>query len=783
MSTRALSIETSGGGIAVEAARVRATFALDDGTFTIEDPAGVWPRLDSVTVGVQLAGGPELSSADVGWTIEEQPVRVENAHGIGTRVSLSSEVEHGLRLRIEMCVFHKRSEVTLRVGVENRGANQRQIAEIVPFSYQGARSSAVLRPPASRWRWYRHGWQSWSPSLSLAAGQRDLELRPPVLVPAPVGLRRGELASNEVAVLLDGESGRSLLVGFVSAWRQWAQVQLNASAHALRAGGFADGVPLDPGQTMWSERLLIEFAGEPETALRRYAEAVAREMGARVPSESPAGWCSWYYYFTTVSEQDVLSNLHFLEAHKRELPIQLVQIDDGYQADIGDWTTTNEKFPRGMAPLAADITGAGFTPGVWLAPLLAGENSRLYADHPDWVIRGEDSEPVVAAQNWNQRNFGLDCSNPDVERWLRDLFGEVTEGWGYEYVKVDFLYGAAIAGRRFDERVTRTESYRRGLSAIREGVGAKRFVLGCGALMGASVGLIDAQRIGPDVAPWWSYRPRGRPIARGRRRIGGEPATDNAIRNILTRGWMHGRLWVNDPDCLLARQTRTKLSLAEVQTLATAIALSGGAVFLSDDMEQLSAERLDLISSLLPPVAESARVHELLREEMPSTMQVELSRPFESWMLVGRFNWGGRSRNVSHSLPPGRWHVFDFWEQRYMGVYEGEVLLERVPAHGARLLSLRLALDHPQVVGSTFHYSMGGREIDDIRWDLRERALQVDLVPVAKRTGDLLVHVPSKYRLRNVTLDRKVIDVERDGQLIVASIAIESPASLVMSLA
>lgn len=780
---RAPKIETSAGRTVVEAERVRLTFSLDGGTFTVEDPVGRWPVLEGVAASAQLDDDSMVSSAGSAWTIAAAAQRFEDAHGAGTRVLLTSEAQRALRLHMELCVYDERSLVLLRLGVENCGRESRRVRTLVPLDYRGASTSAVLRPPAARWRWFRHGWQSWSPSLSISAGQRDIEVRPPVSAPAPLGQRPGELASEEVAVLLNDESGRSLLAGFVSARQQWAQVQLDASRRSLRAAAFADGAPLAPGETMWSERLMLEFADEPEAALQRYADTVAREMGARVPPASPAGWCSWYYYFTTVSEQDVLNNLRFLEQHRRELPVQLVQIDDGYQADIGDWTTTNEKFPRGMAPLARDIKDAGFTPGIWLAPLLAGENARLYAEHPDWVIRDDNGEPELAMHNWNQRCFGLDCSNPDVERWLRELFREVTDGWGYEYVKIDFLYGAAIAGRRRDERSTRIDSYRRGLAAIRSGVGDERFVLGCGALMGASVGVIDAQRIGPDVAPWWRYRPRRLPRSRGRLRVGGEPATENAIRNLLTRAWMHGRLWTNDPDCLLARQTRTKLSLAEVQTLATAIALSGGAAFLSDDMEQLSPERLDLVSALLPPIAESAAVSDLLREAMPSTMVLDVARPFESWRVVGRFNWVGRWGDLSLALPPGRWHVFEFWEGRYYGVRDGELLLGRVAPHGVRLLSLRKALDWPQLVGSTFHYSMGAREIDGVRWDQRERTLRVDLVPVAKREGELFVRAPHGYRFAAATLDGADIDVRRDGHLLIARLAIDTPSLLAIAFA
>jgi alpha-galactosidase len=730
-----------------------------------------------------LLDGDVISSARAPWATADGPQAFEDAHGAGTRVTLASEPRRDVRLLFDICAYDERPLLLLRLGVENLGHAERRLGSLSPLAYRGERATALLRPPATRWRWFRHGWQSWTPSLSLSAAQQDLDLRPPVSAPAPVAQRRGQLASDEVAVLLDGASGRSMLIGFVSARRQWTQVHFDASRRSLTATAFADHVALAPGETNWSERLLIEFAGQPAAALERYADALAREMSARVPSSSPAGWCSWYYYFTTVTEQDVLNNLRFLQEHRRELPLQLVQIDDGYQADIGDWTTTNEKFPRGMGPLARDIKDAGFTPGIWLAPLLAGETSRLFAEQPDWMIRGDDGEPALAMHNWNQRCFGLDCSNPEVERWLRDLFREVTDAWGYEYVKIDFLYGAAIAGRRHDANATRIESYRRGLAAVRAGVGDKRFVLGCGALMGASAGLIDGQRIGPDVAPWWRFRRKGIRPARGRPRITGEPSMENAVRNILTRAWMHNRLWANDPDCLLARQSRTKLTLSEVRSLATAIALSGGAVFLSDDLQQLAGERLDLVSSLLPAIPEAAAVGDLLREPMPSTMELAIERPFESWSVVARFNWSGRRPDLTVALPPGRWHVFDFWEYRYHGVHERELLLERVPAHGVRLLALRKAIDRPQIVGSTFHYSMGGREIDRVRFDARRRTLIVDLLPVARRGGELFVYAPRGYRLVDALLDGAPVEARRDGPLLIVRLTIDEPSTLTFDFA
>jgi alpha-galactosidase len=762
-------------------AGVRFEASLTDGTFSVA--RGRSTTLQGVCARVELEDGRAISTAGRPWEVAERPRRFEETHGRGLQALLQSPVDGALRLRLELFAYDEQPFLLFRLGITNLGRTARSVRSLSPVAADGQAGGLTLAAKPNRWRWFRHGWQSWTPTLSLSAAQQDMDVRPPVEAPAPPPEGRGVLASEEVAALLDPQTGRTLVLGFVTARRQWTQVRLDAGRCAIEAVAFADGAPLRPGETIWSERLLVEVAGDAAEAFDRYAGALAREMGARVPAASPAGWCSWYYYFTQVTEEDVRKNLRFLQEHCEQLPVQYVQIDDGYQANIGDWTTTTEKFPRGMGPLAREIRDAGFVPGLWLAPLLAGETSRLFAQHPDWVIRDDDGKPALAMRNWNQQCYGLDCTNPQVERWLRDLFREVTEGWGYEYVKIDFLYGGALAGHRHDKHASRIEAYRRGLAAIRAGVG-ERFVLGCGALMGPSVGLIDAQRIGPDVAPWWRFRRERMQRGRGRPVIGGEPSTENALRNIFTRAWMHGRLWANDPDCLMAREDRTKLTLPEVQSLATAIALCGGALFISDDMARWSRRRLDLVSSLLPPLAEGGTARDLLRESMPSTMELEVRRPFESWRLVGRFNWSGRRRSLSVALPHGRWHAFEFWEGRYYGVHADGLVLSGVPAHGARLLALRRALGRPQLLGTTFHYSMGGREINSTRWDGRRRTLRIGLRPVAKQRGEVFVIAPGSYRFAEALLDGKPIArASRGGRVLSFRFALTEAATLTVRFA
>jgi alpha-galactosidase len=467
------------------------------------------------------------------------------------------------------------------------------------------------------------------------------------------------------------------------------------------------------------------------SALERYGDALGREMKALPYERIASGWCSWYYYWHGVREEDITANLESLTETRRELPVGFVQIDDGYQADIGDWLTVNDKFPHGLKWLVDQIHERGFKAGLWLAPFLAGANSRLYAEHPDWMVQHRPGKPSIVLQNWGQDCYALDLTRADVISWIERIFTTICEECGFDYLKIDFIYAGAVDGLRHDPNVTRAQAYRRGLAAVRRAAG-DRFVLGCGNPIGPSVGLIDGSRVGPDVGPYWQpVRYADRP---GRSRMS-EPACLNSIRNSITRSWMHGRLWMNDPDCLLVRDSETALTLEEVRSLATVIGMTGGMVLDSDDLTRLPDERRRIISMLLPVYGQAAAPLDLFASETPALLELDCGEH----RLLAAFNWADAPAEVRVALTRQRTHVFEAWEREYLGMRTASVSLN-IPPHGCRLLSLRRALDRPQLIGSTFHLLQGACEVAREEWD--GEALHLSLRPVACRDGAIFVHMP-----------------------------------------
>jgi alpha-galactosidase len=236
-----------------------------------------------------------------------------------------------------------------------------------------------------------------------------------------------------------------------------------------------------------------------------------------------------------------------------DLPFDVIQVDEGWELAIGDWEA-NKKFPSGMATLADKIRASGRIPGLWLSPFMVLLNSTLARQHPDWLLRDELGQPVKAGLNWNGITYALDSSHPEVLAWLDALIRKVCD-WGYEYLKLDFLYAGALPGIRKKD-LPREVAYRQAMQIVRAAAG-DAYLLGCGALIIPSLGLCDGMRVGPDVAPYWINTPMSIWLNNPN-----HPGTCNSLRTSLHRLWLQP-LVHTDPDVVFFRSRHNALSFEQ----------------------------------------------------------------------------------------------------------------------------------------------------------------------------------------------------------------------------
>lgn len=438
------------------------------------------------------------------------------------------------------------------------------------------------------------GYQSWSPTWvrrrgETVTGRADA---PDWILGTNFAseLAAGALVGDQYLVTSDG------LVGWLGADRHLSTIV--AMDGCLEAVALLDGTEVAPGDHRRLHPLWIA-SGDPGALYSRYASLLGQECRARTTASSPFGWCSWYEFFGGVTPDDIRRNLALASEHR----LDLVQIDDGYQRAIGDWLALDERWHSigSMEQIAGEITATGREAGIWTAPFVAAASSRTARENPGWLsVHPPTSKPSKAMYNpaWEGWALALDTTNPAVLDHLRHTFSTLRQ-WGFGYHKIDFCYAAALPARRFDPTKTRAEALRMGLEAVRDGIGDDAYLLGCGCPFGPAVGVVDAMRVSPDVAPYWEERAVWPGFE------GSGVATANAVRASGLRAPLHRRLFVNDPDCVLLRPTNTELSPEQRHALADSVLRTGAFVVLSDDLarygdnewaevERLRAARLAL---------------------------------------------------------------------------------------------------------------------------------------------------------------------------------------------
>ena len=580
---------------------------------------------------------------------------------------------------------------------------------------------------------YSNGWQSWSPSGTWQYGQKQTRswlkgLSTPMLYNAgtPVTKRPSEFSSDMFGAIIDHEAKVGLICGFLSQKEQFGS--LLSTFHPepdLQVWANADKIELRPGAALSSDWLAWQFfdTSDPEP-FKVYFEAVAWEHEGREPMQTPVGWCSWYYYFQNITPKEISKNLQAVSELKSRLPLKFFQIDDGFEQDVGSWFDFDAEFPDGVSGLSQDIQSEGLTPGIWLAPFILEPRSKLIRRHPQWLLRDQNGRPVNSGFVWGGLGRTLDLTHPDAQGYIRDVIRTAVQEWGFPYLKLDFLYVAALPGSHHDPTKTRAQILRQALELIREEAGGETILLGCGCPIGSGIGIFDMMRISADVSPEWEPNAFG--IRKPVRNEPNMPCARNAIQNIITRAPMDPHWWVNDPDCLLVRAD-SKLTLPEVQSLASAISLSGGALLLSDDMSKLSEERLRIAQSLLPVLPPNPEILDLFEKTMPSQMRQVMQTPAGERQVIALFNWSGEPRDLELNLKTFKlegqtWLMREFWTGEWAEL-DVNYVFRAVPAHGVRLLTLS-PLQKIAYLGSDLHSSQG---IELSSWKETRSRLSFDL--------------------------------------------------------
>jgi alpha-galactosidase len=606
----------------------------------------------------------------------------------------------------------------------------------------------------------RMGWQMSSPAaVRVPFNSEDPWLQPPLHAPIMLPSSADQRHLPWMTVL-QSKTEKPLLMGFGEAKNYLGMINIRSSSrgHRITASNYLEGIELLPGETFVSEPLLLMWDRPEQEMLEHYGDFLHDSMAARVPSHVPTGWSHWLYYFANVTEKDILENVRIIK--EKNLPLEYIQVDDGFQTYFGDWLSINKKFPHGMKYVADKIRESGKKPGIWLSPFMADARSEVFKQHPDWFLHDYSGRLINVNRHgdpyWPAPNYGLDLTHPEAYEWLKTIITVMCEEWGYEYLKIDFLYAGAIRAKRYDPNCTSVQAYRRGMQLIRD-VAGERLILGCGAPLLCSVGLVDDMRIGPDLS--WEFDT----MSGGRPKDHTLPISREPLLSLFSHLWMNKRLWINDSDYVRTRQHDISLGWPETLGLTTLIAMGGGALYDSDKLATLEPEGYDLLDRLFP-VADISSVPVEKATGKPSRLLATVKRGSGVWHIAAKFNWHDDPQAHAFypskwNLPLGRYHVYDLLAKEYLGarVYRR---LPDISARGACVYSLCPVANHPQVIATEGHLLGPAGDIATTLWS--NNTLSITLTAGRRTTTKVLLHVPIEFKLKtheNCKISKKSVSV------------------------
>jgi hypothetical protein len=408
-------------------------------------------------------------------------------------------------------------------------------------------------------------------------------------------------------------------------------------------------VPLAPGATLASERVLFEAGHDYHQQLLSYGDAIRRLHKARVSVPTPMGWWSWTAYYGGINEGETLANADWQAEHLKSLGYNYLQVDEGYQYARGEYTTSNRtQFPDGMAVVGRHVTENGLTFGVWTAPFEVTERAFVFEHHKDWLVHNAQGRPIPIGKVWNQDTdvrYALDTTHPEAQDYMRQTYRKLVGEWGVRFIKLDFMDTTAIEGYHYRPNTSALEALRIGLQVIRDAVGDAVVLDKDGSPMLTPVGLVDTGRVSGDT---------GHSFER----------IKTAAPGVSARFYMHRNFFLNDPDAFnvtnqyLVESTdaQPSLSLREAQASIALSAISGGMFEIGDDMLILGAEadRLALVENAdllaIPKIGRAATPMDLMtyapEDGQPSVFLLRES-PRQAILTV--FNWTTATR--SRSLP------------------------------------------------------------------------------------------------------------------------------------
>lgn len=205
-------------------------------------------------------------------------------------------------------------------------------------------------------------------------------------------------------------------------------------------------ISLESGQSFSAPTLYATFSERGLAGVAEHFQPFVREVLLDLPQDRPRPvhintWEALYFNHQQ-KELDALAQA------ANEVGAERYVLDDGWfparrddTAGLGDWVIDSEVYPDGFRPLVKTLQDNQLGFGLWFEPEMVNEQSQLYRDHPEWVLKLEGQHQAKGRNQWV-----LDITRDDAQQYLIDHISALLSEYPIEYIKWDMNRDLLQAG-------------------------------------------------------------------------------------------------------------------------------------------------------------------------------------------------------------------------------------------------------------------------------------------------------------------------------------------------
>ncbi len=303
---------------------------------------------------------------------------------------------------------------------------------------------------------------------------------------------------------------------------------------------------------------------------------------------------------------------------KPELPLHTIVVGQGY-CTIGDWLKPNDKWPGKPDRAAREIFKNGFRAGIWIAPFIVAEESEVFRQHPEWIAKDYNHQPIIEETDEEGVCYALDISHPEVLKHLQKIFKSLRKS-GFIFFETAYLnagFKDSLKVKKTTPDESSVQTFRKALQVIREEIGSGSLIMANQTPFAPVTGFADMVKTGSDnINDWESSR------------------VGVMIQESYLTQYFNNILWQNEPADISLLDNSSGFTENERISLSLWCGILGGAVGTSVSVSRLDAHQIKLLRFLEP----NKRYQNAEFPYWPSTSEIKVAvreyRSHRSWGVL-----------------------------------------------------------------------------------------------------------------------------------------------------